>query len=124
MSMNINAPNVPDTLINVNEEAPRSRTAVLRPGRAAASEAVSRGARRPVQGALRPGPGGDREPARRPWRGMHVQPDRLPRALAADGLPPPARLEGSGLGRDRQQARDFHLLSPRARGDAAARLRD
>src|SRR6476620_2440028 len=108
--------NVPDTLINVNEEAPRSRTAVLCPRRAATAEAVGLGARRPVQGALRSSPGGDREPARRPWRGMHVQPDRLPRALAADCLPSSARLEGGGVGRERQQARDLLLLPSGARG--------
>src|SRR6266480_4524845 len=85
--------NVPDTLMNVNEEATRSRAAVLRPRRAAAPEAVGRGARRAVQGARRPGAGGDRESARRPGRGVHLQPDRLPRAVAADRLPPPARSE-------------------------------
>src|SRR6266542_5318375 len=110
------AATVPDTLIGVNEEAPRSRTAVLRPGRASAPEAVGRGARRAVQGTLRSGPGGDRDPARRPWRGVHLQPDRLPRAVAADRLPSPARLEGSGLGRDREQAGTFtfYRLVPEA----------
>src|SRR5436309_15590470 len=102
--------NVPDTLINVNEEATRSRAAMLCPRRAAAPEAVGRGARRAVQGTRRSGARGDREPARRPWRGVHLQPDRLPRAVAADRLPPPTRLEGSRLDRDCQQTRDFHFL--------------
>src|SRR2546421_11230155 len=104
--------NVPDTLMNVNEEATRARAAVLRPRRGAAPEAVCRGARRAVKGARRSGAGGDREPARRPGRGVPLQPDRLPRAVAADRLTPPARLEGSGLDRDCQQARDLRLLPP------------
>src|SRR6478736_9331786 len=123
-SMAIDVATVAGTLTSVNEEASRSRTAVLRSGCSAAAEAVGRGARGPVQGTLRSGPRGDRESARRARRDVYLQPDRIPRAVTADGLPPPPRLEGSGLDRDRQQARDLYLVPPGARGDAAARLRD
>src|SRR5205809_2362147 len=115
-----------DTLMNVNEEAACPRTAVLRPWVAASPEALGGDARRALQGALRSGARGDREPDRRrpERRALHMPPDGAARAVAADRVSSLARAQGGGPHRGLAQDPDDDLLPARARRNGAAGLRD
>src|SRR6267142_268416 len=115
--MKIDAATVAGTLTFVNEEASRSRTALLRAGRAAPTEELGSRARRPSPGLYR-------QPTCRSGRGLHVSTDRAARTLAADGVASSPCLEGSRPDRGRASAGHLDVLPTRAGGDGAARLRD
>src|SRR5258705_2084585 len=113
-SMDIDAATVAGTLTLVNEEASRSRTAMLRAGRAAVAEELGLGSRGAVQSAGRPSPGLDRQPTCRSGRGLHVSTDRAAGPFAADGLASSPRFEGSRPDRGRPQARNLDGLPTRS----------
>src|ERR687887_306852 len=104
-----------DTLIFADASASHPPADLLRPEHAASAGGGARGARGPVQGARRPDPRRDRQPARGRRGGLRVRPELGIRALATDDLAPPEDPPGSRAG-GVEPPRHLGLLSARARG--------